>query len=151
MILEAVLLVLVKLVFCQNIFFSMIMSFPFTTTTLNFLLQTSSEGESPALIVLKIYVLPSFTHSHTVSICPNTWTFRHRIHIYVFFKICKLMNACIERMVVLALEEYWRDFHQSLLAKKENQVFHSIFNVMKTALSVSIAWLSIQDDSWYRW
>ena len=72
MILEAVLLVLVKLVFCQNIFFSMIMSFPFTTTTLNFLLQTSSEGESPALIVLKRYVLPSFTHSHTVSICPNT-------------------------------------------------------------------------------
>ena len=65
MILEAVLLVLVKLVFCQNIFFSMIMSFPFTTTTLNFLLQTSSEGESPALIVLKIYVLPSFPHTYT--------------------------------------------------------------------------------------
>ena len=56
-----------KLVFCTNIFFAMIMSFLFTTTTLNFLLQTSSEGESPALIVLKIYVLPSFSHTYTLT------------------------------------------------------------------------------------
>ena len=73
--------------FFAQIFISVIMSFLFTTTTLNFLLQTSSEGESPALIVLKIYVLPSFSHTyiytHTVSICPNRYTLRHWIHIYI--------------------------------------------------------------------
>ena len=142
------------MVFCtKNIFFSLIMSFLFTTTTLNFLLQTSSEGESPALIVLKIYALPSFSHIHSHSFYMPKQMYVKTLdtYIYRFSKICKLMNACIERMVVLALEEYWRDFHQSLLAKKKNQVFHTIFNVMKTALSVCIAWLSIQDDSWYRW
>ena len=61
------------------------------------------------------------------------------------------MNACIERMVVLALEEYWRDFHQSLLAKKEKPGVSYNLQCLKTALSVCIAWLSIQDDSWYRW
>ena len=56
---------LLKIGFFAQIFISVIMSFLFTTTALNFLLQTSSEGESPALIVLKIYVLPSFSHTHT--------------------------------------------------------------------------------------
>ena len=86
------------------------MSFLFTTTTLNFLLQTSSEGESPALIVLKIYVLPSFSHtyihSHSFYMPKHMNVKTLDTYIYRFLKICKLMNACIERMVVLALEEY---------------------------------------------